>query len=490
METPSLSQLTKLLAQPASNLLPKKQVLMRKIGIGAAFFLIDMIVISSSMFLTLAINNLVLPNSIDTARYFAIIPVILPLFPLVFFIKGLYPGFGYSVIEEIRSLTISISIVYASIAALTFLMKGTEDYSRLSFVLSWFITLPLVPLGRSFIRKMFGKMSWWGIPVLIVGAGKAGENVINTLQKHTYLGLQPIVAVDEDPDKWGYLHKIPVIGGLNILPQLARKMNIEHVIIAMPGLARQRMKELIKHSSKIFKSTTVIPDMFGIPSLWISTKDLGGILGLEVQHNLLKKSSQFKKRLFDICASTFLLLMTLPFFIVLPLFILIDSKGKIFYTQKRVGINDSHFHIIKFRTMYKDAEKHLSKLLMQNRELREEFAATHKLRFDPRITRIGKFIRKFCLDELPQFINVIKGDMSLIGPRAIVDWEKDTLKGIDVILKVKPGLSGLWQVTPRNDSQFEEKNYLDLYYIRNWSIFLDIYIIARTIGVVFSGKGI
>jgi lipopolysaccharide/colanic/teichoic acid biosynthesis glycosyltransferase len=162
----------------------------------------------------------------------------------------------------------------------------------------------------------------------------------------------------------------------------------------------------------------------------------------------------------------------------------------VLFRQERMGISDGRFDIVKFRTMHIDAEDRLSHLLKNDDNLKSEYEVYHKLRNDPRLTRVGKFLRKFSLDELPQFINVIKGEMSLIGPRAYMPWEKYKMNGHEeMILNVKPGISGLWQVTDRNASSFEERNIIDVYYIRNWSMFLDLYILARTIAVVFSGKG-
>jgi lipopolysaccharide/colanic/teichoic acid biosynthesis glycosyltransferase len=179
-----------------------------------------------------------------------------------------------------------------------------------------------------------------------------------------------------------------------------------------------------------------------------------------------------------------------PICLIISALIKFDSKGRIFFKQKRMGINDSEFKIMKFRTMHLGAERKLDDLLECNEELKAEYQVFHKLRNDPRMTRVGQFLRKYSLDELPQFWNVLKGEMSLIGPRAYLPWEKEKMNGHeDMILKVKPGISGLWQVTDRNESSFEERNIIDVYYIRNWSMFLDFYIVARTIAVVLTGRG-
>ena len=234
----------------------------------------------------------------------------------------------------------------------------------------------------------------------------------------------------------------------------------------------------------------MIPDLFGTSSLWVSAKDFGGILGLEVQQNLLKLSSRFKKRIFDVFIASVLSIIALPLFLIISFFIWLDSRGRVFFKQVRMGIGHKNFSIVKFRTMHRDAEKRLHDLLEQNPRMKEEYEVYHKIKNDPRLTKLGKILRKFSMDELPQFWNVIKGEMSLIGPRAYIPYERDSMMGQDeIILKVKPGISGLWQVTDRNQSSFEERICTDVYYIRNWSMFLDFYILARTIGVVILGKG-
>lgn len=490
METPTLQDLSKILTSPKIKPIPKRNLLLRKFLAGSILFFVDVVLLSASMIFALVLRDLYIPGQVNFAHYVQIMPFILSLFPLAFYLRGLYPGFGVDVIDELRNLTFSITIVYAILATMTFLVKGAWDYSRIAFMMSWIISLPLIPVGRSMVKNMMSKQSWWGIPVIIIGAGQAGEKVIKSLRKHEQIGLRPVVAVDDDIDRWGYIDNIPVIGGLEVVPDLAKKMTIDHAIIAMPSVPRTRQKQIIQKYSKNFTHTTVIPDLFGLSSLWVSTRDLGGILGLEVQQRLLKFSSLFKKRVFDILLATGIGILALPLLAIIAVLIKLDSRGSVFYRQERMGIGDSRFSIIKFRTMHVDADERLKDLLDEDPELRREYEIYHKLREDPRLTRVGKILRKFSLDELPQFWNVLKGEMSLIGPRAYMAWEKPKMEGQDeMILSVKPGISGLWQVTDRNRSSFEERNSIDVYYIRNWSMFLDFYILVRTISVVLSGRG-
>ena len=490
METLDLKQLTELVQAQSNDIPVRKKLIIRKLSAGFVLLASDIAMLTISIFISLAVRDFFWHDQIELSLYLQIIPFVVCIFPFAYYLKGLYPGFGIDPIEELRILTYSSTVVFAILATASFMFKGPWDYSRFVFLLSWILALVTVPVGRSFTKKYFSKKSWWGVPVMIIGAGEAGERVIKSLNQKLSIGLRPVVAIDDDSDKWGYMFHVPVVGGLETIPQLSKKLNIDHAIIAMPKVPRKRQKEIIQNYSKYFSSTMVIPDLFGISSLWVSTRDLGGVLGLEVQQRLLKKSSYFKKRIFDITLAASLGLLALPFILIISFLSWLDSKGGIFFRQERMGVHDSRFKIIKFRTMRIDAEKRLYEVLAQNEELRDEYNVYHKLQNDPRLTRVGKILRKFSFDEIPQFWNVIKGEMSLIGPRAYMPWEKVKMNGHDeIILKVVPGISGLWQVTDRNASSFEERIYTDVYYIRNWSMFLDIYILARTIAVVFLGRG-
>lgn len=490
METPTLQQLSYLMTHTSTSPISKKSIAYRKIKAGMLLLFSDLTLICFSLFISLILRDLLWPGDVDHTKYLPLVPFLLALFPIAFYLRGLYPGFGVDVIDELKNLTYSITIVFAFLATTSFLIKDAWEYSRLAFLTSWIFSLILVPLGRSLVKRIFSSKEWWGVPVIIIGAGKAGENVINSLRKHHQIGLRPIVAVDDDIDRWGYINKIPVIGGLDTIPRLKEHFNIENAIFAMPNVPRKKQLEIVEKYQKYFSNITIIADLYGLSSLWVSTKDIGGILGLEFKQSLLKKSSVIRKRIFDIVFAIIFGLITLPLCILIALAIKIDSKGKIFFRQKRMGINHSVFEIIKYRTMHIDAEKRLEDLLINNEELRNEYEIYHKFKDDPRLTRLGKLLRKFSLDELPQFWNVLKGEMSLIGPRAYIPAERPEMQGKDeIILKVKPGISGLWQVTDRNQSSFEERLNTDIYYIRNWSMFLDIYILARTIGVILLGRG-
>jgi Undecaprenyl-phosphate galactose phosphotransferase WbaP len=226
-------------------------------------------------------------------------------------------------------------------------------------------------------------------------------------------------------------------------------------------------------------------------SLWVQTIDLHGTLILETNYHLLNKRERGIKRILDMTLTLLLLLVSIPIFMVLALVIKLDSKGPILYTQKRLGKDGIPFDSYKFRTMFINAEEKLSDLLAADPEAAEEYTKYHKLAKDPRVTRVGRFLRRYSLDELPQLINVVKGDMNLIAPRSYLPRELDAIGDYaNIILKVKPGLTGWWQVMGRNATSFQERLQLDAYYISNWSVWLDIYIVIKTVWVLISGQGL
>ena len=191
------------------------------------------------------------------------------------------------------------------------------------------------------------------------------------------------------------------------------------------------------------------------------------------------------KKIFDLLFSLLFLIISLPFFIIISLFIKLSSRGPIFYLQERIGKNNISFRCIKFRTMYPEAKDILENLLMKDKLLKKEFEETHKIKNDPRITTIGKLLRKTSLDEIPQFINVLRGEMSIVGPRPIVNGEKKKYgKNLKKVVFVKPGITGLWQVSGRNNLTYKRRISLDLNYTKNYNLLMDLRILLRTFGVI------
>jgi Undecaprenyl-phosphate galactose phosphotransferase WbaP len=228
-----------------------------------------------------------------------------------------------------------------------------------------------------------------------------------------------------------------------------------------------------------------------VGTAWVEPRDLEGQLGLELRSYLFSSWNVVIKRVFDLVISLLLLLITFPLWLLIALMIRLDSPGPIFYKHQRVGQGGKKFRVIKFRTMYSDADEHLRHYLENNPRARQEWQEHQKLENDPRITPLGAWLRKFSLDELPQLLNVLRGDLSLIGPRAVTEEEIEKYgRDAELILRVKPGITGWWQVMGRHQTGWERRTKLDLYYVSNWSLWMDFYITLKTIWVVISGQGI
>jgi lipopolysaccharide/colanic/teichoic acid biosynthesis glycosyltransferase len=291
--------------------------------------------------------------------------------------------------------------------------------------------------------------------------------------------------------KFAEVDGVPVVGDLSLAPVLAQRLKIPYAVVAMPGVDSSKLLQIVERIGGKFSHLLIIPDLFGFATMGVPAKSLGGVLGVEVRQQLLLPGPRLAKRIMDGALTCFGTLFVLPFLLLIALLIKLDSKGPVFYTQKRLGRDGEHFKAYKFRTMHGDGEDRLKAILDADPQLRAEYEIYHKLRKDPRVTRIGRFLRKFSLDEFPQLLNVIKGDMSLVGPRPYLERELTEMGGQEkIVLRAPPGMTGMWQVSDRNATSFAQRVQIDVYYVRNWSPWLDIHILAKTFGVVIKGSGV
>jgi len=430
------------------------------------------------------------PSALMARAYIELWPAIF-LFALAYLVSGLYPGVGITAVEELRRTCIATSMVFTILSVWIFLSRVGFVYSRAIFFIAWVLALLFVPLARAAVRHLFGDKSWWGVSAVVMGAAKTGAEIVKILKNTKALGIKPVAILDDDVEKHGKLIEgVTVMGSLELAPHLAKQCNIRWAIMAMPGLDRERLLQIWEENASYFHHVIYIPDLFGFASLGVLPRDFGGILGLEVRQQLLRSSPKIAKAIVDAIVAAVALVVSALLIPFIALFIKLDSKGPVFYRQTRYGKDGKPFKAWKFRTMVENADVVLKEYLARHPELKEEWDRYQKLRDDPRVTRVGKFLRKTSLDELPQIFNVIKGEMSVVGPRPIVQGEIEKYgKYYSFYTKVKPGITGLWQVSGRNDVSFEERVALDAYYVRNWSVWLDLYILARTVPVAVFGKG-
>jgi len=427
------------------------------------------------------------------AAYATLLPA-LPLFFLVFSALDLYPGIAANSIDEFRKMMHAVTLGYLLLIVSTFFIKIGGHYSRIAFVLAWLLTLALVPMSRRAVRSLGARQPWWGVPTVIFGANHTGEAMLKILADQPTLGLRPIALLHEHAE-YSPLQRPAATSNLftgefKHAEALAARNRGCYAILAMPELRATELEEVLNDYSHHFHHVLVIPDVAGMSSLWVSAKDLGGMLGLEVKQRLSQTMPRLLKRCFDLLVVGTLSLSILPMLLLLILGVRLSSPGPIFYGQHRIGRGHNLFTAWKFRSMVMNADEILEQHLERDPALRAEWERDRKLKRDPRVTVIGRIMRKTSLDELPQLWNVLCGEMSLVGPRPIVMAEVDRYgRRYQHYRRVTPGITGLWQISGRNNTTYERRTEIDEYYVRNWSVAMDLYILYRTIKTVLFTEG-
>ena len=422
--------------------------------------------------------------------YIRLLPA-LSLFYALFALRGLYPGVLLSPPDELKRLSQAVTLGFLLLTAGTFLSRQGYLYSRAIFIGAWLLSLGLVPVMRSLARNWGWRLGWWGYPAVVLGARVTGRAVVRAMLRTPRLGLRPVALLDDDPGKIGRrMYGIPVAGPLSEAMEMARNMPGGVAILAMPGVGRERLNTIMEEYTHGFGRVMLVPDLFGATRLWVSALDFKGMLALDIRQKLLDPNRQKFKRASELVLLTLAAPFLLPLFLCIAALIKCDSPGPIFFRQQRIGLGGKDIFIWKFRTMIANAEECLDECLEHDSELREEWESQQKLRYDPRVTRLGRFLRASSLDELPQLYNVLRGDMSLVGPRPIVWAEVEKYReGFELYKRVRPGLTGLWQISGRSSTSYGLRVDLDGYYVRNWSLWFDIYILAKTPLEVFKGRG-
>ncbi len=343
----------------------------------------------------------------------------------------------------------------------------------------------MVPLARALTRKNFCHKPWWGSQVVILGFGATGKLMCDKLKKNPVYGLKPYAVLDDDPAKLDDTDGL-ITGPLSRCLEITAKHKISYGIVCMPGLSRTELLDLLDRYGQCFGHLLVIPNLVGMTSLGITAKEIGGIVGLEVKQQLLRPWSKFLKRSLDLAITILLAPIVIPLVALFAILVKLEDAGPAFYSNERIGHAGRRFNAWKLRSMVTNGDSVLSEHFEKNPLDHAHWHATQKLKHDPRLTRIGRFIRKTSIDELPQFWNVFIGEMSVVGPRPMLEKQVNMYgPAFNLYKQVRPGITGLWQVSGRNHLTFAERATLDKYVIQNWSVWLDIYILTRTAGQFF-----
>lgn len=404
--------------------------------------------------------------------YLELAPLIL-LFVAGYARAGLYPGFGLGPVETLRRVTYVTAFGFLVLAAFSFALKLPPLYSRVTFALTLIFSLVLVPLGRALAFHTVRRTTWWREPVVIIGVGERAAKAAQSLDRDSHAGYRPAAVLAG--------------GTAQVAALAAAGVRVALLATGHPddGAALDRLQQ---H----FRRVVLLRERDDLPMEGLQVRNLGGIVGIEYTNNLLVRENRAVKRVLDIVLATLALLLFAPIMLVAAALVKAIDGSPVLFFQDRAGLDGRRMAVPKIRTMRLDAERRLAGHLAANPQMNDEWKRRYKLREDPRlIPGIGRPFRRFSIDELPQLWTVLAGNMSMVGPRPFPDYHISQFSPAfrELRQRVRPGITGLWQVTVRSEGSIEDQQTYDSYYIRNWSVWLDIYILSRTLATVASGRG-
>lgn len=401
-------------------------------------------------------------------------------------VSSAVPAWGIGPVEEFRRIQFLLLVVFGIAGIVVFFSRGQIIPSRIVYMVSWLFGAVFIPLLRIPAKKMLLAVGLWGCRTAVYGGADQISAVIEDFKEYPLLGYIPYSVFTDEESAGDEIFGVPVRGGL------MECCGEASVAVAPLALAENlSASKEFDHIFSGYQRVLLLPEIREDFFLWALPRTLGSLIGLEITSNLLNPFAQSLKRALDL----FLVLLSIPVWApvlaVTALAVFLSDRKKPFFLQQRVGLGGHPFQPIKFRTMLGNAEEILEQALLADDSLREEWEQNCKLRKDPRVTRIGKFLRRTSLDELPQVLNVLAGQMSLVGPRPLPDYHHEQLAEAARTprCRVKPGITGMWQISGRSDSGTAGMEKWDTFYVRNWSIWLDIIILARTLSAVITGKG-
>lgn len=434
-------------------------------------------------------------TQVENQTAFFVSLVILPIANLA----GLYPGLGLGSVVEFRQLARALFaavLVFAGIG--WFCFPNLWVFYAFVATVAYGVGLPMIMSTRFVVRQIVKRFSWWGAPTLIVAEPQRGQELALRMQREIDQGFRPVGLLVDSNQYWALNHsregsKVPVYD-IRSADEIALALGATWVIVS--PCANREIAPILDKSLAAIPNRILLSSSQMDMSIWDQMFCIGSTAGLRFGGAHPSSVELATKRVLDLSLTSIALVVGFPFLAIICLLIRLSSRGPIFYSQGRIGFGGREFRAWKFRSMQQNADRVLEEYLASNPAARWEWNETHKLKDDPRVTSIGKFLRASSLDELPQLWNVLLGEMSLVGPRPIIDsptydasYVNDYAEEFEAYKTVRPGLTGLWQVRCRNSGVYELRIYWDMYYIRNWCVWLDMYLIMRTIKTVLMREG-
>ncbi len=410
-------------------------------------------------------------------------------------IQGLYPASGMNPVCELRNQVLSIFGAGILVIVSNALVGEFTRNELVALCIAVPVASVTGPLMRFGARRVVSRFSWWGEKVVVVGEPRQASRIYRFLKNYPQRGLRPEGMMTRTADEYwrnATDTDCDFLGTSDELVAVCRRRHCHWVIAAVADQGEDGIQEILTQGSLI-PNFIVVYSNFMLPTMWVSAFEAAGLPGIHIRDRLLFPFQRLAKRLFDVAFSACVLLAVSPVILLVALWIRLASPGPVFFQHHgRIGRNGRTFGAWKIRTMVPDAQQVLEKHLEACPEAKVEWEQNLKLKSDPRIIPgIGQFLRKTSLDEIPQLWNVLVGDMSIVGPRPIyTDIEVGKFQELfPFYLRVRPGLTGLWQVSGRNNTTYEDRVRLDTYYVRNWSLWLDYFILLRTVRTVVFREG-
>ena len=426
--------------------------------------------------------------SLSASYFFFWLPLVFMLF---IFFGGLY-GKRMLVYQMTERLFLACLGGTVFSVLLMFIAQVSGQVSRLFVLLYAVLAFAVLSIVRIFICKVFKKVRAFQIPVLIVGAGKTADLVVRQIRRDAGMRYRILGFLEDRKPFKDYGPNMPILGGFDDLEKAARETGVDTILIAAPGLPQEKLSDLIYRAQSLVKHVAVVPNLVAVPMSNVSVESFfdAKIMVLHIRNNLDNPWNRLLKRLFDITATIVGGILISPILLIIAIWVYHDSPGPVIFKHRRVGKDGKEFNCYKFRSMCVNSKEVLEHLLATDPAAKAEWDKEFKLKDDPRITKSGAFLRKTSLDELPQLWNVLKGEMSLVGPRPIVQAEVPRYgKYIKEYYSVLPGITGMWQTSGRSDIDYPERVQMDSWYVHNWNVWLDLVLLWRTVSVVLNHKG-